>query len=386
MGLKDKSPINIYCLLSVCDIIRLMGIINNSLDLLTQKLVKYIKTDKWRHSMVTLKDIAKEAGVSTVTVSNVINGRNNKVSVATIEKVNKIIERYNYSPNATARSLAMKKSKIIGVVIPNVDERANFLQNPYNAEILGVLERIIRQNGYYLMVRCFGKATEIIPTLSNWNVDGAIFLGVFKDDVVEIRKKMKCHMIFLDTYFEGVELANIGVDDYKGGYLATQYLLENGHSKIAFVGPDNNNPGVVQERYRGFLDAMSEWGIEVSGERIFTVDVSYEHGIDVGKEIGLWKENITAVVSISDILALGIMAGLKLSGMTVPEDISIIGFDNLPESRYSTPQLTTVSQNIKLKAELAANYLFQMIDNNKNMAIDEKIDVEIVERQSVRKL
>lgn len=336
--------------------------------------------------MITLKDIAKEAGVSTVTVSNVINGKNKKVSLATIEKVNKIVEKYNYSPNATARSLAMKKSKIIGVVIPNVDEMGNFLQNPYNAEILGVLERIIRKNGYYLMVRCFGKAIEIIPTLSNWNVDGAIFLGVFKDDVVEIRKKMKCHMIFLDTYFEGMKLANIGVDDYKGSYLATKYLLERGHSKIAFVGQDHNHPGVVQERYRGFSDAMSKRGLEVPVERIFTSDISYEHGIDVGKKIVLSKEHITAIVSISDILALGIMEGLRLSAITVPDDISIIGFDNLPECRYSTPQLSTVSQNITMKAELAAKYLFQMIDSNRHIMINEKIDVEIVERQSVRRL
>ncbi len=336
--------------------------------------------------MITLKDIAKEAGVSTVTVSNVINGRNKKVSLATIEKVNEIIDKYNYSPNATARSLAMKKSKIIGVVIPNVDEMENFLENSYNAEMLGVLERIIRKNGYYLMVRCVKEATEILPTLSNWNVDGAIFLGIFKEDAAEIRKRMKCHMIFLDTYFEGMKLANIGVDDYKGGYLAGKHMLANGHSKIAFAGPHNSSEGVIQERYRGFSDVMLEWGLEVPQERIFIADTFYEHGIAVGKKIAISKENITAVVSMSDMLALGIMEGLRLSGMKIPEDISIIGFDNSPECRYSTPQLTSVSQNIPMKAELAVDYLLQMIDENKNMIIDVKVDVEIVERQSVRRL
>ncbi len=336
--------------------------------------------------MVKLKDIAKEAGVSAVTVSNVINGKNNKVSVATIEKVNEIVKKYNYIPNATARSLVIKQSKIIGVVIPNIGQGENFLRDSYNAEILGVLEHIIRKNGYYLMVRCVGKATEIIPTLSNWNVDGVIFLGIFKEDVVEIRKKMRCHMIFLDTYFEGMKIANVGVDDYKGSYIATQYLLKKGHSKIAFVGQDNNNQGVIRERFRGVSDAMFEAGLSIPGERIFVVDTSYKRGIDVGKKIAQMKDDITAVVSISDILALGVMEGLRLSHIRIPDEISIIGFDNSPECRYCTPQLTSVSQNIERKAELAARYLFQMIRENKNMVIDEKIDVEIVERQSVRKI
>lgn len=336
--------------------------------------------------MVKLKDIAKEAGVSAVTVSNVINGKNKKVSVATIKKVNEIVKKYNYIPNATARSLVIKQSKIIGVVIPNIDKHENFLRDSYNAEILGVLEYIIRKNGYYLMVRCVGKATEIIPTLSNWNVDGVIFLGIFKEDVIEIRKKMRCHMIFLDTYFDGMKIANVGVDDYKGGYIATQHLIEKGHSKIAFVGQDNNNQGVIRERYRGFSDAMLEAGLDIPVERVFIADTTYKCGIDVGTKIALMKENITAVVSISDILALGIMEGLELSGTSIPEDVSIIGFDNSPECRYCRPQLTSVSQNIEMKAELAANYLFQMINKDRNIIIDEKIDVEIVERQSVRRL
>lgn len=127
--------------------------------------------------MVTQKDIAREAGVSSVTVSNVVNGNYHKVSEENIKKIQGLIEKYHYLPNATARSLAKKESQIIGVVIPNISKDDNFLESPYYARVLGVLEQIVRNKGYYLMVRCVGKCTEIIPHLSAWNVDGVIFLG-----------------------------------------------------------------------------------------------------------------------------------------------------------------------------------------------------------------
>ena len=98
---------------------------------------------------MTLKDIANEVGVSSVTVSNVINGNHKKVSTETIKRIEEVIEKYNYRPNATARSLAMKKSNIIGFVIPNVDDAENFLKSPYNAEIFGTFESYVRKKGYY---------------------------------------------------------------------------------------------------------------------------------------------------------------------------------------------------------------------------------------------
>jgi len=335
---------------------------------------------------MTLKDIAEEAGVSAVTVSNVINGNHNKVSADTIEKVEKIILKYNYRPNATARSLAMKESKIIGFIIPYVNENENFLRSPYNAEILGVLERYIRKKGYYLMVRSVKSCVDIIALFATWNVDGIIFLGAFKDEVKEIKKRMQLPLVFLDTYLDELEITNVGADDFKGGYLAAKYLMARGHKNIAFVGPDINKQGVIYERYKGFKVAMEESKQEIRPERIFYSNTSYDDGIEVGKKIAFSSENITAIVSMSDILALGSMEGLRLSGKKVPDDISIVGFDNLPECRYSNPQLTTISQNILLKAEKAAEYLFKMIETKEEIIVNDRVDVEIIERQSVKTL
>lgn len=336
--------------------------------------------------MITLKDIASRAGVSTVTVSNVINGNHKKVSMETIEKVEAIIEELNYVPNATARSLARRESKIIGVVIPYIGKENHFLKSPYNAEILGVLERLIREEGYFLMVRCVNSCLEILPTLLTWNVDGMIFIGAFKDEVIKIKNRVKVPMIFMDTYFEDLQLVNVGVDDYKGEYLATKYLLMRGHEKIALAGPDIHSQGVVRERYCGYKDAMEENGYQIEDCSIYYAPTSYEDGVKLGKKIAFEKERCTAIVSMSDILALGIMEGLRVSGLSVPNDVSIIGFDNLPECKYPNPQLTSVSQNIEKKANIVAKYLFEMIREKKEMTMDIKIDVEICERQSVKSL
>lgn len=332
---------------------------------------------------MTLKDIAKEAGVSAVTVSNVINGNHKKVSPETVEKVNRIIEKYDYSPSATARSLAKRESKIIGVIISYVSENQSFLESPYNAEILGVLEQNIRNHGYFMMVRSACNCMESIPLFETWNIDGLIFLGASKEEIKEIQKRMKLPLVFIDSYSD-TDMVNVGANDYKGGYLATKYMILRGHKDIAFAGPNVESPGVIQERFHGYRDALAERSIPFKEELIYESHTSYEHGIDVGRKIAFSQEKVTAVVSMSDILALGIMEGLRLSGKVVPDDISIIGYDNLIECKYSTPKLSTINQHITEKAKTATSILFRMLHSKKIIRINESLDVEVIERESVR--
>lgn len=333
-----------------------------------------------------IKDIAEKAGVSTATVSNVINGNYNKVSGETIRKVQKIIEECNYQPSATARSLALKESRIIGVVMPYLSEEEPFSCSPYYEKMLSYLENYVRKKGYYLMIRSVGECKEMIPVFSTWNVDGLILLGPRSQEVTEIEKRMNIPTVYVDTYAPNEKIVNVGIDDYKGGFLATRYLMGKGHRQIAYVGPDQRESGVVNERYRGFCDALRLGHLEVTDDRLFKTWTIYDHGVEAGKRIAFSDMKFTAVVTMSDILAFGVMEGLRLCGLNVPEDISVVGFDNLPECRYSSPQLTTVSQNMQKKAFLAGEYLFSMIENKEKMVVNEKIDVEIIERQSVKSL
>lgn len=335
---------------------------------------------------MNLKTIAKEAGVSTATVSNVINGNYHKVSDETIAKVQKIVEKNNYQPNATARSLASRESRIIGVVIPNIGEDESFSVSPYNTQLLALLEVYIRREGYFMMTRCVSECKEILPMFASWNVDGMVLLGVSPDEVKEIRKQFKVPTVYIDTYAENLKIANVGIDDYRGGFLAARYLLGKGHRKIAFVGPDVKSPGVIQQRYQGFCDACAKEGVEVPSNYVFKVNTTYQDGIIAGEKIGIIDDGITAVVATSDVVALGVLNGLRLCGLNVPNDVSVIGFDNLPECCYSVPQLTTISQDVNQKANLAGKYLFDMIRRNESFVIDKRIDIEIIERQSVKDL
>lgn len=338
---------------------------------------------------MNLKTIAQKAGVSTATVSNVINGNFHKVSQETILRVQKVIQENEYAPSATARSLASKKSRIIGVVVPNISGDEDFFVNPYNAHLLALLEKYIREQGYYMMMRCVGRCREIIPIFSSWNVDGIIFLGTSHDEVEEIRQSLHVPTVFIDTYASDLGIMNVGIDDYKGGYLAARYLLGRGHRKIAFVGPkiesSIESSNVIHQRYLGFCAACCEKGIEITKEDIFESFSLYQHGIVTGQKIASSSQHFTAVFVTSDIVAFGVIEGLRLCGLSVPDDVSVIGFDNLPECLYSNPKLTSIAQNLPRKAQLVGESLFKMI-RGETVTGDKNVDVEIIERQSVRDL
>lgn len=335
---------------------------------------------------MNLKTIAKAAGVSTATVSNVINGNHHKVSQETIAKVQKIIDETNYKPNATARSLASKESRIIGVVIPNIGEDENFFVNPYNARILALLETYIRNQGYYMMMRCVKYCQESIPLFSAWNVDGIIFFGAFQSEIESIKSHLDVPAVFIDAYAEHLDVTTVGIDDYKGGYLSAGYLLGKGHRAIAFVGPDVTSPGVIRQRYLGFCDACAEKDIVVTPDHCFRADTLYQSGVLAGQKIASSKIKFTAAAVMSDIAAFGVMEGLRQCGKRIPEDVSVIGFDDLPECTYSNPKLTSISQQVEQKALLVGECLFRLIEQKDNKIIHETIDVQIAERQSVREL
>ena len=336
---------------------------------------------------MNLKTIADRAGVSTATVSNVINGVHNKVSQETIERVSSIIEELNYSPNATARSLASKESRIIGLIIPNTGAHMNFGTDPYSSHAIALLEQIVRREGYYLMIRSVVRSKEITTMANSWNVDGMVIMGAYQEDVEEI----ECFLgdtptVYTDTYVSSIPIANIGINDYRGGYLSARCLLENGHRKIALVTPDAENPGVINERYRGICDALAEQGLTLQPEDIFLAETNSDAGIEAGRAIARSGRGYTAVVTMSDTLALGVNQGLTQCGLRVPEDLSVVGFDNLPFCRFITPTLTTVAQDLEEKFRLVGEHLFNMIRSKEKYAVNERLDVKIVERETVRKI
>lgn len=335
---------------------------------------------------MNLKDIAQLAGVSSATVSNVMNGNYQKVSEKTREKIEKIIAENGYKPNAMARSLAKNESRIIGLVVPYIGPKENFLDNPYYAHMIAELERYVRNKDYYLMLRCVGDCKDVIPLLSSWNVDGAFFLGVMEKEVPEIKSALDVPVVFIDTYTKEKKVVNVGIDDYRGGYLSARYLLGKGHTKIALATPDYKTPGVINERYRGFTDACKERGIELSDKDCFRTDTAFQSAIKVGQDIVLSGRSYTAVATMSDIVALGVIEGLGQCGVRVPDEMSVIGFDDLPESESMGSKLTTIRQNFSEKADIAGDWLFKMLGSDEDFDEDIHLPISVVERHTVRSI
>lgn len=337
--------------------------------------------------MATLKDIASEAGVSVMTVSNVINGNHSKVSEKNRNKINELIEKYNYVPNLTARSLNAKSSKIIGVIMPFDDTNINLFKNPYTSELFGVIESALREEGYYVMVRAVKDVSKISELLKNWSMDGAIFLMPDYDHIIySILKQNKLPMVFIDSYSDIESILGVGINDYKGGYIGTKYLLNHGHKKILFAGPCEESNTIIRKRLDGYKSALSEYGIPFDENLVVNVIPTYEPGINLGRDISNGIYDATAVLTTADILAIGVMEGARINGMIIPNDLSIIGFDNLLPSIYVTPKLTTVSQNIEAKGKASVKLLMDYIKNGTVSNNKITLDVEIIERQSVKQL
>lgn len=338
--------------------------------------------------MATLKDIAKEAGVSIMTVSNVINGKHSKVSDQTIELIEELVKKYNYVPNLSARSLSKKSSKLIAVFINTYEPTQNHFKDPYISELFGELESLIRQSGYYAIIRSVETVENVSTILQNWNVDGAIFISQQTEEAMnQILENSKCPIVFIDSYNKNNPKAiMVGVDDYKGGYIATKHLISNGHRNIAFAGCYSETNEIVSHRYKGYRKALEESGIPYMEENLINTFTRYEDGINIGRELANHKYDVSAVFAAADLLALGIIEGARINGCVVPNDLSVIGFDNLDLCTLVTPKLTTVSQDVKKKAFCAVNLLLDAMKAVELPSQNITLDVQLEVRQTVQKI
>lgn len=338
--------------------------------------------------MITLQEIADEAGVSRMTVSNVINGKFEKVSSQKIELIQNIIDKYHYVPNLSARTLAKHKSKMIAILINTYILEFNVFADPYISKLFGEIETAIRAAGFYTIVQTFDNIKDAATLLRNWNVDGAVFLtSQNEQDMDFLRKQDICPMVFLDSYSKkNNDFLSVNIDDYKGGYIATKYLLTNGHRKIAFAGCYREENDVILLRYRGYMDALKEFGIPESEALLIDTFTRYEDGLVIGRDLANHKYDITAVFATSDHLALGIIKGCTINGFVVPNDLSVIGFDNLDLCTLSTPELTTISQNVHDKAVSAVQLLLDTIEEKEIQSKHITCDVELTIRQTVQRI
>lgn len=335
-------------------------------------------------SRVTLRDVAREAGVSPATVSYVLNGKE-AISEDTKQRVMDAIEKLDYIPDLAARSLSMRDSKLIGVVIPQTEPGDRLmLQNSFYSEILGSIEYYARLQGYHILLSATEANENYLSLAKKRNLDGVIVIGMYPDEFYQEMKKTQIPIVLIDSYCNDYYYHNIHIDDAYGSYMATRYMLECGHKDIAFFVGQVKENGVMKKRLQGYKEALSEFDIPFKKEYVLERQIDYESGIVLAKQLVKSKLPVTAVVAAADILAIGAMKGFYEEGKSVPSDYSIIGFDDIEMARYMNPGLTTIKQQISLKGQKAVELLLAHIADPKLSKQEEILPLQLIERGSVK--
>ena len=335
--------------------------------------------------MPTLQDVAREAGVTKMTVSNVLNGRRERVSPATIARVMEVVGRLGYVPNATARSLSARRSNIVALAFPGRDvDGVVPLTNPHDSLFLSEVEWHITRAGLYLMAHSVTSVESTANSLRSWNVDGAIFLGTRADEVAALHTAYEAPMVFIDNHGTSPQISNVGIEDRLGAYLAGRRLIEAGHRRIGFVGPRIDEPGVVRERHGGFVQALTEAGLSLRPEHVVRCNAGFDAAVAAAQQVLSAPQRPTAIFATADIIAAGLLKGFVRAGCPVPDQMSIIGFDDLEVGRHVSPEITTLHQDIPGKARAAVEVLLAQLAQWPAVRSERRVlGVTLVERQSV---
>lgn len=333
--------------------------------------------------MVTLKDIAARAGVSMMTVSRSLNGRQDKVSSETAERIRAIAKEMGYVPNSSARSLAARSSRIISVIMRDTAE-GNPLMDPYTSVFLGSVAQILQKRDYYIMIHFVQDFSDITFRLRSWNAEGAVFLGLFDSEMDQILQDNRIPLVFTDSYSALRQISNVGIDDYKGGCLAAEYFLAHGHTRLAFCAPLSGKAGVIAERLRGFSDTLRNGGHPLFDDQIYNISASSAE--EILKKIRRSTSVPTGVFASSDHVAWQLYKAAGNLDVRIPDDLSVIGFDNLLLGQSLTPGLTTIRQDMALKAEKTCEILLRHLLAPDSPSETRILDVDLVERESVKTL
>ncbi len=339
--------------------------------------------------MITIKEMAEIAGVSPTTVANVLHGRTKKVSKETMEKVQKVIEQSNYVLNMGARMLGNYGSKIIAVILSYGNRgRANLMQDPFAGSVIGAIEQEVSRNGYFMMLYTNPDVEECLHMAMAWNIEGLILLGIQREEYYRFRSRLDIPIVTIDTYFEKEdrEYINVGLQDYEGGYQMTEYLIEQGHRDIAFFSQVPYDGKIDDTRYVGHCDALRKHCIPVRPDAHLYLQTESRLRENTLAEFAQnqFGKN-TALFFSADYLAIEAMNIFFDLGYRIPEDISVVGFDNIPASMQCRPELTTIQQDIYEKGRKSVEQVLEIIRRKQKMAAANfQLPVQLVIRGTVK--
>lgn len=312
---------------------------------------------------VTIKDVARLAGVSVASVSYTLNGID-KVAPQTKQRIFQAIETLNYKPNLMAQSLSGGASRLIGISLP-ITEKGDIPgllleNNPFFGEFISGIESVSRKAGYDILISGVEPNEQYSHWIQRRSLDGIIMLGTYPQSIFEEIRHMKIPIVLTDTYESYArDFHRVMVEDEAGGYMAVKHLLELGHTRIGFVTGSIENSLVNYNRCLGYRRALEEAGIRPEPEWLFEEHTTFDGGYHAGSCI--LQTDVTAVFAAADIMAIGIIKYYHEHGKSVPEDLSVIGFDDIKLGRYIMPGLTTVRQDIIMKGRVSAEMIMRDI-------------------------
>jgi len=338
----------------------------------------------------TMKDVAKYAGVSVATVSNVLNNITNKTTEATRQKVLASVKELNYKMDMTARTLSIGKSNLIGIFLPQVYENSmpsSVLKgNPFYSEIISGIEYEARMLGYDILISCIESSDHAQELIDKRMLDGIAVLGIHNDGFWRDLRNAAVPIVLIDSYkSDEIGINNVGIDDVLGAYLATKHLITLGHTNIAFGTGNIGQDEVNEQRHIGFRKAIKEAGLNINECPVIQEDVSFRGGITVGHKLLKDHTNVTAVFAAADIMALGIIKIMHQFGKRIPDDLSVIGFDDLSICEYTFPALTTIRQDIYKKGIEVARLLIKKVDKEEGVH-SQTLPVELIVRETTKAL
>jgi len=329
---------------------------------------------------VTRDDVARKAGVSSATVSYVVNNGPRPVSASTRKKVLQAIRDLRYKPNAVARHLRLQRTPTLGLIIPDTF-------NPYFAEVARGIEAAAFENGF-IVVLCHShyeleKETRYIDVLTAERAAGVIWIPATEDNSPATRVlENQLPLVILDRTIGIRDVLSVVADNFRGGYLATSHLIGLGHRRIGFI----NRPVALEhsnDRLRGFKAALCDAGLNADDSLIISGGYRFDDGQLAAKRLLTLPERPTAIFAYNDLMAIGAYRAARELNLRIPQDVSVVGFDDIPGAEFTFPPLTSVCQPKLEMGRRCAEMLIDLINGKEQTGERQvKMDVQLKVRES----
>jgi LacI family transcriptional regulator len=326
-----------------------------------------------------MRDVAERAGVSVTSVSHFVN-KTRPISNAMQVRIEQAMAELSFKPNALARSLRLKQTKSVGVIVPDST-------NPFFANITHSIEKELFAYQYNVILgnsdSNVDRALIYLRVMTERQVDGLIFIdvGASGDALKELLPRLSIPLVLVDRVIPGLDVDYVTVTNTKGGFDATNHLLSLGHRRIACLTGPPDLP-TSADRRQGYIQALTDAGISPDEKLIYAGDFQIESGYTGGIHLLERSPRPTAIFAANDLMAVGVMRAAADLGLSVPAELSVVGFDDIPLARFSTPALTTITQPTLQIGVITASFMLRRIQDEQLPPEQKILETSLVVRHT----